>query len=255
MLPGALLDRGGFAPALRRAAFGVLLRLDPGFNDVHRTCHHACHSTGGRRGQDLQSKTDIPRSHPLDGHPVLLFVERELQGREREVAEDGRLISVEQRGNAFLSNDRAESVRGRSVVVSRIEEGVVVASLQLHPSLQYFRGDVDDGSGEVGKETWQQVRSAPSALNAAHSFVIFLTSGKIGEVRIDPRVQHPSLCEFINTKEGHRSRERAEESRRHTTVEASKQTFLSIDGRIRRGHGCVFRRDMRIALLSRLHRV
>jgi hypothetical protein len=41
----------------------------------------------------------------------------------------------------------------RTIIVSRIEEGVVVASLKLQTGFEDLGGDVDDGCSEVRNKT------------------------------------------------------------------------------------------------------
>jgi hypothetical protein len=51
-------------------------------------------------------------------------------------------------------NNRARGMHGGAVVVARVEEGVVVAALELEARFEDFGRDVYGGSGEIGDEAW-----------------------------------------------------------------------------------------------------
>lgn len=53
----------------------------------------------------------------------------------------------------------------RPVVVSRIEEGVVVPSLKLQTSFEDLRGNVDDGRSEVCNKTYALSVNAAATLS------------------------------------------------------------------------------------------
>lgn len=60
---------------------------------------------------------------------------------------------MEECTEAFRSNDYSGSVGGRAVVIARVEERVVVTSLQLQACFQDFGRYVCGCSSKVAKET------------------------------------------------------------------------------------------------------
>jgi hypothetical protein len=142
MLPGALLDRRMFRGRFGRRSgdlgIRVLLGLNTGLHDIHRTGNHTSHSTGGCRSQYLQAESDVSRPNPFFGQSTFLFVESKLKGGERKVTVDGGPVPVEECGVSLLSDDCTERIPGGAVIISRVEVRVVVASLELQSRLQDF---------------------------------------------------------------------------------------------------------------------
>jgi hypothetical protein len=56
---------------------------------------------------------------------------------------------MEQRTEAFCSDNHTSGVEGGAVVVARVEEGVVVSTLQLKASFQNLRGYVCGCRSEI----------------------------------------------------------------------------------------------------------
>ena len=81
-----------------------------------------------------------------------LLPEHELQGRERQVSVEGRLVAVEEGDSAFGLDDGAAGVDGAAVVVAGFEGRVVVTTLELESGFEDFGGDVNDGGGKVAEE-------------------------------------------------------------------------------------------------------
>ena len=90
---------------------------------------------------------------PAFGESLLLFIKCELEGRKWQISEDCRLVARVERTEAFGPRDRLYGVPSGAVIISRIEEGVVVASLKLQTSFEDFGGHVDDGGSKVCNKT------------------------------------------------------------------------------------------------------
>jgi len=86
---------GGLRREWDRRRGEIVLRLDPRFDNVKRRSQNTSHATCGSSGEDFERQTNVSTADVCSRHLLLLFPEGELKCREWEVAEKGRLITVE----------------------------------------------------------------------------------------------------------------------------------------------------------------
>lgn len=120
-----------------------MLRLDARFHDVERRGEYTCHTACRRARENFERKSDVAAADVRSRELLLLLPEGELQGGEREIAEESSFVAVEERGPALEADDVADRVRGVAVVVTGVEVRIVVAALELQACFEDFRGDVE----------------------------------------------------------------------------------------------------------------
>lgn len=131
----------------------IQLGLDSCLDHIQWASDDAGHASCGCASGNLQGQADISIADPASGHILLLLVQSELNGRKWKISKDGRLVTIVEGGESFLSNDGPGGIDGGAVVVTRGEEGIVVSPLELETSLQNFRRNVNERSGKIGEET------------------------------------------------------------------------------------------------------
>ena len=121
---------------------GVQLCLNARLDDIERarqdTGHAACCS--GR--SYLKANPNVEVANPFLCPVALLLVDCELDSGKREVAKNGRFITIVEGFPALSADDGAESIEGRAVVVAGVGEFVVVAPLELKSGFEDFGWDV-----------------------------------------------------------------------------------------------------------------
>lgn len=132
----------------------VQLCLDARLDNVERTGNDTGHTTGAGTGEDFQGQADFLVADPGLGHFLLFLIKGKLKCGEGEIAGEGGLVSGEELGQAFETDDGAEGVKSAAIVVTGVEEGVVVAALELQARFEDFAGHVEGGGGEVGEEAF-----------------------------------------------------------------------------------------------------
>ena len=165
------------------AVLGVVLwrnlSLRSCFDHIQWTSHDTGQAACGDCGQDFETETDIILSAPSLCKPALLFIKGKLQCREREVSDDRGFVSRIKCTKPFDSCYRFRRIPGGLVVVTGIEERIIVSALQLQPRLEDFGGYVDNRGGKVGNETWfrsvteslgRQTETLPLARYASDGF-------------------------------------------------------------------------------------
>ena len=112
-----------------------------------------------------------------------------------------------------------------AVVVAGAEEGVIVAALELEARFENFGRDIDKGGSEISEKTWEYLSEVSNPLNE----VEWPTCCEIGERRRNTSIYQMSFAILVGTKEYDRAWKRPQESRCHSAIEPSSETFLLED--------------------------
>lgn len=100
-----------------------------------------------------------------------LFVESKLQSRKGQVSSQSGFVTEEERSQALLSINRFERVVEASVVVSRVEVGVVVSPLKLQTGLEHLGWHVPHRRHQVTQKSTEQMhKGVRSLVVGANSF-------------------------------------------------------------------------------------
>lgn len=168
------------------------LGLYPCLDHIQWTGYNTRKTARGNCSQHLQPKANIILSGPLLCEFALLFVKCELQGGKWEVSHNRGLVSRIKRSKPFCSRYCLGRIPGRFIVVSRIEEGIVVSSLELQSGLEDFGGDIDNRRCEIGEKTWSSLAVESFARKTGDH-----TTCKVCKRRAHASIEHMSLAVFI----------------------------------------------------------